>query len=148
MLFSRADGEVWLAPTRLAQALGAGGSGAAKGDVMDGFIVVETNYRVRPGPDKERVWLKHLRLGPQKLSNFRVSIAKGRASESGGSGVDALDPDCGVTYVLEVLNTIQAAVCTLLDHLKRPLMWFTGVRVYACTHSALQTATLWLFALC
>jgi hypothetical protein len=40
---------VWLAPTRLAQALASGGAGEAAGEVSDGFIVVETNYRVRPG---------------------------------------------------------------------------------------------------
>jgi len=45
----RAAGGVWLAPTRLAQALASGGAGEAAGEVSDGFIVVETNYRVRPG---------------------------------------------------------------------------------------------------
>ena len=44
----RAAGGVWLAPTRLAQALASGGAGDATGEVSQGFIVVETNYRVRP----------------------------------------------------------------------------------------------------
>ena len=38
---------MWLAPTRLAQALASGGAGDASGEVSQGFIVVETNYRVR-----------------------------------------------------------------------------------------------------
>lgn len=38
---------MWLAPTRLAQALASGGAGDATGEVSQGFIVVETNYRVR-----------------------------------------------------------------------------------------------------
>ena len=40
---------MWLAPTRLAQALASGGAGEAASEVSDGFIVVETNYRVRAG---------------------------------------------------------------------------------------------------
>jgi hypothetical protein len=43
---------VWLAPTRLALALAGSSSGQTQHDVTDGFIVVETNYRVRfmPSP--------------------------------------------------------------------------------------------------
>ncbi len=41
------DGSVWLAPTRLALALAGGSSGQVQHDVTDGFVVVETNYRVR-----------------------------------------------------------------------------------------------------
>ncbi len=42
----RSGGNVWVATTRLALALAAGGAGQAKRDGNDGFIVVETNYRV------------------------------------------------------------------------------------------------------
>ncbi len=37
---------MWVATTRLALALAAGGAGQAKRDGNEGFIVVETNYRV------------------------------------------------------------------------------------------------------
>lgn len=38
---------MWVATTWLALALAAGGAGQAKQDSNEGFIVVETNYRVR-----------------------------------------------------------------------------------------------------
>ena len=37
---------MWVASTRLALALAGGGIGQAKQGVSEGFIVVETNYRV------------------------------------------------------------------------------------------------------
>ncbi|KAK9917411.1 hypothetical protein WJX75_004051 [Coccomyxa subellipsoidea] len=46
MPFAVKDGSVWLAPTRLALALAGSSSGQTQHDVTDGFIVVETNYRV------------------------------------------------------------------------------------------------------
>ncbi len=46
-MFSAEDGSVWLAPTRLALALAGGSPGQMQHEVTDGFIVVETNYRVR-----------------------------------------------------------------------------------------------------
>ncbi|CAL8465169.1 g4704 [Coccomyxa elongata] len=46
MPFSAKDGSLWLAPTRLALALAGGNSGQLQHEVTDGFIVVETNYRV------------------------------------------------------------------------------------------------------
>ena len=42
----RSGGDVWVATTRLALALAAGGGSQAKRDGNEGFIVVETNYRV------------------------------------------------------------------------------------------------------
>lgn len=44
---SAKDKSLWLAPTRLALALAGGSSGQLQHEVTDGFIVVETNYRVR-----------------------------------------------------------------------------------------------------
>ena len=41
---------MWAAPTRLALALAGGGAGHAQQDAGEGFIVVETNYRVSPWP--------------------------------------------------------------------------------------------------
>lgn len=41
----RAEGQVWIASTSLAAALG-GASGSDIQEVTEGFIVVETNYRV------------------------------------------------------------------------------------------------------
>ena len=37
-----------MAPTRLALALAGGGAGHAGQDASEGFVVVETNYRVSP----------------------------------------------------------------------------------------------------
>ena len=44
----RVKGKVWLSPTRLCMALSGGQSTKAQQEVVDGFIVVESNYRVRP----------------------------------------------------------------------------------------------------
>ena len=41
---------MWVATTRLALALAGGGIGQAKRGISEGFIVVETNYRVRVLP--------------------------------------------------------------------------------------------------
>ena len=49
LVLRRSGGNVWVATTRLALALAAGGAGQAKRDGNEGFIVVETNYRVRLG---------------------------------------------------------------------------------------------------
>ena len=46
----RVKGKVWLSPTRLCMALSGGQSTKAQQEVVDGFIVVESNYRVRPLP--------------------------------------------------------------------------------------------------
>ena len=45
-MWGRAGDEVWLSPTRLALALASGGA-SETGSVLEGFVVVETNYRVR-----------------------------------------------------------------------------------------------------
>ena len=46
MVMTRTEGSVWLAPTRLALALAGGVVRPSQGDLSQGFIVVETNYRV------------------------------------------------------------------------------------------------------
>jgi hypothetical protein len=42
----RSGGVVWLSPTRLSLALSGGNSSEAQKEVTDGFILVETNYKV------------------------------------------------------------------------------------------------------
>jgi len=43
----RVDGEVWVSPTRLALALSGGPSSEVQQEVAEGYVIVETNYRVR-----------------------------------------------------------------------------------------------------
>ena len=40
------DGEVWVSPTHLALALGGGSSTEVQQEVAEGYVIVETNYRV------------------------------------------------------------------------------------------------------
>ena len=42
----RVDGEAWVSPTRLALALSGGPSTEAQKEVAEGYVIVETNYRV------------------------------------------------------------------------------------------------------
>ncbi|KAL0048027.1 hypothetical protein WJX82_006028 [Trebouxia sp. C0006] len=42
----RVDGEVWVSPTRLALALSGGPSSEVQQEVAEGYVIVETNYRV------------------------------------------------------------------------------------------------------
>ena len=42
----RISSQVWLSPTRLSLALSGGQSAEAQKEVTDGFILVETNYKV------------------------------------------------------------------------------------------------------
>ena len=46
----RVDGEVWVSPTRLALALSGGPSSEVQQEVAEGYVIVETNYRVRLQP--------------------------------------------------------------------------------------------------
>ncbi len=55
---------MWVATTRLALALAAGGAGQAKRDGNEGFIVVETNYRVSALHDLPQQSLLHLQHEP------------------------------------------------------------------------------------
>ena len=41
------DGEAWVSPTRLALALSGGPSGEVQQEVAEGYVIVETNYRVK-----------------------------------------------------------------------------------------------------
>ena len=43
---SRVKGKVWVTPTRLALALSGGTSGEVQQGVAEGYVIVETNYRV------------------------------------------------------------------------------------------------------
>ena len=42
----RVDGAVWVSPTRLALALSGGPSCEVQQEVAEGYVIVETNYRV------------------------------------------------------------------------------------------------------
>jgi hypothetical protein len=46
----RVDGEVWVSPTQPALALSGGPSSEVQQKVAEGYVIVETNYRVRLQP--------------------------------------------------------------------------------------------------